>query len=113
MEEKKIVAFGDAYNGEQNLLCPNCNEDYIHQIKTEIFERGEDWKDGLHISIESYDNIIDLNKQGLAIVETSLKNNPSPRRQGLRIYFLCELCGEISKLNIYQHKGVTLVEWNK
>jgi len=122
MGEKKIVAFGNAYSGEQNLLCPKCGEDFLHQIKTEIFERVEDGKWGTHIIAESYDRadcpsppeiFYPHRKLGKIEIDNNLDGNPSPRRQGLKIYFYCELCDEIFILNIYQHKGVTMVEWER
>ena len=37
--------------------------------------------------------------------------NPSPRRGGILIEFVCECCSAWPQLGIYQHKGTTIVEW--
>lgn len=41
----------------------------------------------------------------------ALSGNPSARRDGLRVHFWCEFCGDGLTLNIAQHKGVTLLDW--
>jgi hypothetical protein len=39
--------------GETVLHCPNCNGFYLHQGKTEVFERSEDAKEGLHVTVKT------------------------------------------------------------
>lgn len=83
------------------LNCPNCSSIYMRQCKIEIFERGEDDKQGNHVIVDG-DNIS---------VDRSMADNPSARRQGMRIYFSCEECKEKPKLAITQHKGQTFFEF--
>ena len=88
-------------DGENILMCPHCGEIFLHQYKTEIFDCDEDDKEGLHITTDR--NLrIDISK--------NLFDNPSPRRDGLRIHFYCEICKASSALEIYQHKGQTFVK---
>lgn len=82
------------------LVCPSCNDTYLHQERIEVFDRSEDAQDGLHIVVDQMEVKID----------PSLTRNPSPRRHGLTVYFLCEHCQETTiKLDIYQHKGRTFL----
>jgi hypothetical protein len=90
---------------ENVLLCPTCNGNYLHQSTVGIYNCDEDAKTGLHLEIDS---------KGFTM-DTLMKDNPSPRRHGLSILFYCEYCdGEDVPshiLNIYQHKGQTIMEW--
>ena len=81
------------------MLCPCCESDYTHHGRVEVYNRGEDSLDGLHVSV------------GLSDVraDTDLSGNPSDRRHGLRIRMSCEACGQTSWLVIAQHKGQTHV----
>lgn len=78
------------------LLCPNCGFGYLHHEKVDVYERGEDATDGLHVAI-----------RGSAKVDRNMKGNPSSRRDGLRIHFSCEGCSVVSFMTIAQHKGQT------
>jgi hypothetical protein len=49
------------------------------------------------------------NKYKLSIDQDGV--NPSARRDGIRVFFVCENCGKDSALTIVQHKGETYVEW--
>jgi hypothetical protein len=98
----KELKLSDAIVGstpEDVLHCPNCDGYYTHQGKVEIFNRGEDAKEGTHATIQGDDVHIDRNLTG----------NPSGRRQGLKISFDCEMCQTSFDLEIYQHKGNTFV----
>lgn len=99
------------------LCCPKCGENYLHQKKVEIFNRDEDEKDGLHLCVVGKNAVMDNNPD-------NMKDNPSSRRQGITIDFYCELCSDnddyenevshepiLFTLAIYQHKGVTMMEW--
>ena len=44
-------------------------------------------------------------------MDTDIRDNPSARRYGLRIFFWCEHCCAVPVLNIYQHKGNTFLRW--
>lgn len=91
------------------LLCPRCGEGWLHHGKVEVYERhGEDSNEGLAVTINSE-----------VVVRTSMTGNPSLRRNGLRIYFSCEICeddgdGNLAPpmvMSLVQHKGTTYLEW--
>ena len=83
------------------LKCPVCKEAYTHQGEIEIFNRRtEDSKDGVHLRITN----------GTVKCGHSMEDNPSARRQGMRIRFYCESCDRDSFcMNITQHKGQTFL----
>lgn len=110
-KEKTIKAYEEhlkkTYNyGFNNriidLNCPNCNHDDMHQGSVEVFIRDEDATEGCHILIDGEEIIKDTNQE----------NNPSDRRDGIRISFECEYCLDfIFYLAIVQHKGKTHIYW--
>lgn len=83
--------------GESVLHCPNCDGLNLNQVKTEIFQRSEDATEGLHVTVENEQFTTDKN----------LSENPSARRHGLKIHFMCEGCSSNIQMVIYQHKGNT------
>ena len=89
-------------DGEKILVCPHCGEVFLHQYKTEIFDRDEDELEGLHVITDRENDII---------IKRDLEGNPSKRRDGLRVHFFCEICRASSALEIYQHKGQTFVKF--
>ena len=101
--------YGVKIVNDNRLQCPYCDEDTgLHQAAVDVFFQPEDTPvDGIHIN---HSNEVSL----------SDKTNPSWRRSGLTLTFWCENCcpEEVPKqdrhilyLNIYQHKGVTCMEW--
>ena len=97
--EPKFNAPQGGYDAE--LLCPSCGGNFLHHERVEVFERAEDQKEGLHISIS----------EGAIAIDTNIKGNPSIRRQGLSIYFRCEECSATSIFKVQQHKGSTFVDF--
>ena len=102
---------------EDNLLvCPTCNETYLHQQNTTIFERHED---------EEITTVIAQNDRTVQVSDFRSEDtcNPSHRRHGMLIEFKCEHCHNWGadgpsdeyrtphRLAIYQHKGNTFMEW--
>jgi hypothetical protein len=85
--------------GENTLHCPACDGFYLHQGRTEVFNRSEDASEGTHV-------IVDGDKVQM---DRDLTGNPSGRRHGLTIYFSCETCSANVQMHIYQHKGNTFV----
>ncbi len=87
------------------LLCPHCDNDYLHHEGVEIYNRKEDaTADRISVSTCNEHNKYELNiDQG--------GKNPSGRRDGIRVFFSCESCGQASALTITQHKGQTFMEW--
>jgi hypothetical protein len=93
----------DEYYPQPNIVkCPRCDYEFIHQLTVEVFDHVEDQEHGLYVKVS----------QGEMNVMSELPvGNPSKRRDGLRILFGCESCGQVSSLVIYQHKGLTTCEW--
>lgn len=87
---------------EENVLtCPHCSSEYLHQVSAEVFFRDhEDSEKG-----NAY--FIATNQ----LFQIAMKNNPSTRRDGIRIHFTCEGCPTPSSLEIVQHKGITYTQW--
>lgn len=98
------------------LKCRVCGGDYTHQETVEVFIREDDLHQapGFKTTVKNYTT---------TVCKDSMKTNPSYRRQGIRIYFTCEGCGNgppysddvddtapYYELLIYQHKGQTFFE---
>jgi TIR domain len=97
------------------LKCPNCGFEYMHQERVEIFDRGED-------SDMVRKTVVDESGVTSSDVPNDGSGNPSYRRQGLRVFLACEQCsgggagrwvGPRKILNIVQHKGETLISWER
>jgi len=86
---------------DNQLLCPVCKEPWLHHIRVQVFERGEDATTGLHVTVSGEE----------VFTDGKMDDNPSKRRHGLSIEFWCECCGRISVLEFAQHKGKTLFSW--
>ena len=90
------------------MLCPACKDQHTHHNRVEVFSRQEDSFEGTHVAVV-----------GASVkVDKDMRNNPSRRRHGVRIYFTCEFCHfelneetpPMFQLLIIQHKGLTLLE---
>jgi hypothetical protein len=89
---------------DAELACPRCGETNLHQGSVEIFNPREEDEPGYPITILQNDLIRGGNPQ----------RNPSSRRQGILIHFMCENCDnehETVCLGIWQHKGTTFTKW--
>jgi hypothetical protein len=77
----------------------------LHHEDVEVWDRGEDAVFGNHVVISDdvYINHIVSHESG----------NPSMRRSGVQIAFICETCPAKVFLNIVQHKGNTFLEWEE
>lgn len=99
--QRMQLKFGDYDEGYgAQLLCPVCGFHYLNHHKVEVFECDEDAKHGVHVTVAN----------SKAAIDTSLVGNPSRRRHGLKIHFICEGCTTKSILSISQHKGLTLFD---
>lgn len=94
------------YSPESFMKCPACEYEYTHLEYYEIYQCLED-SPGIHTMTTLAGTIVDLD----------MKDYPSPRRDGMRMYFSCESChggmeeGQFPpffQLFIFQHKGVTV-----
>jgi len=88
-------------NIENELLCPNCNDNYLHQVKVETVFRPED-QDGIRIV------------SGHAGTKTDIADASeiTGRRDVVKIGFVCECCSAEPELVIIQHKGSTKLHWS-
>jgi len=82
-----------------SLQCPACMGTNLSHRQIDVFEREEDCATGLHACIT----------QSTVTVDNSQENNPSPRRNGLRIALQCENCQATPELIVSQHKGRTFI----
>lgn len=103
------------------LTCPSCNCDNLHQETVEVYQCFED--------SAGICTVASLTETTITTIGRHKKNNPSARRNGLRIYFRCEHChhdhggydenGEelfvetppLFELTIAQHKGNTHMQF--
>lgn len=90
----------DPHSQPPVLSCPGCRVPNLHHYKVEVFERKEDALEGLRVVVE----------RGALSTTPGLDGNPSHRRGAVSIYFWCESCREISRMDIVQHKGATELE---
>jgi len=97
--EIKIDEFAD-----NQLLCPDCSENYLHHESVDVYWRTEDAEKGQHIHTHL--------SEGTTLTE-GLDGNPSRRRHGLSVRFWCEHCDGTKILNISQHKGNTYMSWGE
>ena len=86
---------------EDTLECPSCGVNYLHHVAVEVWERKEDKDMGLHVKVGDCEMSVDNN----------LKGNPSSRRHGLSITFMCEGCHKHHILDVVQHKGQTFINF--
>lgn len=92
------------------LVCPWCGGTTISYEVVTVFDRAEDAPHVRETAIEG-----DSIESKVVVAATS--DNPSPRRNGVTLYFYCEDCDpgrdEGFTLEIAQHKGQTLIKWRK
>ena len=108
----EVVLTGESFGVAQELTCPSCGGNNLHQNGVEAYFRDEDADIGVVVSASRVHH---------ASTHTgSQKRNPSGRRDGIRIFFTCEVChGDPDvapyrppfELTIVQHKGMTFMEW--
>lgn len=95
---------------KEELLCPNCGCNNLHQENIDVYTRESEDGDGQHIHIPGEDKWAFCGSPKFVPenhVDTNMGDNPSSRRNGLLIHFWCEQCDRRSVMSIAQHKGVT------
>lgn len=86
------------------LCCPRCGDFHIHQVGVDIFDREEDEPRGTLTEVRK--------EQICSYVKHDLSGNPSKRRDGIVIRFVCEQCPDEVFLLAFSHdRGKTLVFW--
>jgi len=84
------------------IKCPFCGSDYLHHVRVDVYDREEDEEKGLHVT--AWGEYVQT--------DTDLSKNPSPRRNGVLIYFECEGCRKTFPFTIAQHKGNTFFNFH-
>lgn len=104
-------------DSENALLCPNCDQENLHHYRVEVSDR--DTEDGKNVSfVTTMTGTAPKSDRpsgfssGVSRIPNELARNPSVRGHGLRIIFWCEECGSKPELEIAQHKGLTLINWD-
>ena len=100
------------YENTHWMECPNCSGGNIHHYTVEVYEREEDAKTGLHVTVEHRPEIAPppgLPSESAVKTDFDMAGNPSTRRHGVRIWFWCEHCEDRFALDISQNKGLTVV----
>lgn len=99
-----IEFFCDDYGPSGRVLaCPGCGNGNLHHLSLNWYHRDEDAKYGVHLRIC---------EDGTSSTDWTLAGNPSDRRGGFKVEFMCELCDAVPVLEVAQHKGATLVRWS-
>jgi hypothetical protein len=95
------------------LDCPSCGGNYLHHRGVFYYNRLEDEENGDFVALY---RITENNQSGFHCSHksnVSMKGCPSPRRDGMEVFFTCECCSAKSSLAIFQHKGQTFIEWHE
>ena len=93
-----LSKFIEIENDNDVLKCAHCLGEYTHVRAITWFRRDEDCDNCNTL-------FADIKTQKTMVTTNQL--NPSARRDGLRVIYECECCGEYSSMNISQHKGLT------
>lgn len=107
MQHFSAVGISQVGNESGHLRCPRCNSENLNHIGARFFIRHEDAMDVA---------VVDVEGPGVSMrMEKNQKSgNPSARRHGLVVQFVCEICpddGTVLELMIAQHKGQTEIGW--
>ena len=97
-----------SFDNDFVVKCNDCGGVCLHHFRTEVYNRAsEDTPFGTLSVVDDAppENLMNVKHQA------AFSNNPSPRRNGIRIFFYCECCPKVSVLDIIQHKGSTYIEW--
>lgn len=85
------------------LLCPRCEDTYLHQHEVTVACREEDAPGVL--------TTVSCQTGALTSRPSTGESGFIGRRDHLTITFRCEGCGGNSVLSVTQHKGNTVVRW--
>jgi rubredoxin len=109
----KLPFRGTHQFGFDGLDCPNCGGNYLHHQGIMYYNRPDDCSHGdfvlLHKTNDGGQNGFHCSHK----LNQSMAHCPSPRRDGMEIFFTCEQCPAKLSLAVYQHKGQTFIEWNE
>lgn len=90
---------------DTRLTCPVCKdeESNLHHSDVNIFNREENAEKGTHVRVQG----------SKVTINDELTGNPSKRRNGITMKIWCEQCDAESIFAIVQHKGLTMMGWEK
>jgi hypothetical protein len=86
------------------LACPKCGGENLHHEVVVVYDREEDATLVTKIVVGKGD----VSKRE---VKSEGSGNPSARRDGMSIGFICETCPAWPELTVEQHKGSTYLAW--
>lgn len=101
----------EIYATEMGLMaCKGCGCEQMHLDRVEIFHRVDDEPRGSRVSVRGLASMWDYPSKLTTFhdIRAPMEKgslNPSSRRGGVRIEFLCEECSAVTVLRIAQHKG--------
>lgn len=98
------IAFDNVTDDCADLVCPRCGHANLRHSRVAVFERLEDAETATVTTV--YGDSVRMEE-----VDGSGPLNPSPRRNGIVIYFECEHCDDDVVLTLAQHKGATIAAW--
>lgn len=92
-------------NANDELLCPDCGNNYTHQMSVNVIMRDSEDGDGTAAF---------CSRKGVEVSRLE-SSKIAGRRDVIEIQLWCEQCGEDEPkiLRIMQHKGNTEVTWQK
>ena len=95
------------FKEDEPIECNTCGGTNLHQVIVNSYFRNED-DDFVKRTIS-----IKGNFAASKYCKNENSGNPSPRRSGLTVLFICETCEEFQELDVYQHKGSTHIKWRE
>lgn len=85
------------------IACAYCGSENLHHYSVEVFKRYKE-----DSPVGTYTEVGEL--MTCTADNHPMDNNPSGRRDGIRILCECECCVELTEIRILQHKGCTYLE---
>lgn len=108
----KLPIFGTPFAND-GLNCPACGGNYLHHEGLFYYNRLEDEENGDFVSLYKHSKNGMNGFHCLHETNVSMTQCPSPRRDGMEIFFTCEDCSAASSLAIFQSKGQTYIQWHE
>lgn len=113
--KKRPYEISTPYVDGSILTCPICDdgESYLHHLGVDLYSGKED-------NVNKHTAIYEPESHGWGVinsyapentVDTNTIGNPSERRTGIVITFVCETCGGLHRLGFGQHQGRTQMRW--
>mgnify|MGYP003640940318 CR=1 FL=1 len=81
-----------------HLECPFCEQINLHHSSVTVYE------------LMSCDEKVHIDESNILISKGNC-GSPSTHGSGICINFWCEHCENFPKLNVYQYKGTTFIDW--